>query len=78
MGVGLPGGLPLGVVELIAQRLVLGRQISDSLLQRRDLLLQRGDDRVEAPVLLTELFDQREGFRQPKRVRGHDPPLEWT
>jgi hypothetical protein len=32
MGVGLPGGLPLGVVELIAQRLVLGRQISDSLL----------------------------------------------
>jgi hypothetical protein len=31
MGFGLPGGLPLGVVELIAQRLVLGRQISDSL-----------------------------------------------
>jgi hypothetical protein len=65
MGVGLPGSLPLGVVALIAQRLVLGRQISDSLLERRDLLIQRGDGCVEAPVLLTELFDQREGLRQP-------------
>jgi hypothetical protein len=27
-------------------------------------------------VLLTELFDQREGLSQGFRVRGHDPSLQ--
>jgi hypothetical protein len=67
----LPGGLPLGFVELVAQRLVLGHQIGDPLLQGRD-------DGAQGPVLLTESFDRREGFRQAGRVRGHDPALRWT
>jgi hypothetical protein len=52
---GLPGGLPLSFVELVAQRLILGRQIGDPLLQCRD-------NGAQGLVLLTELFDRRQGF----------------
>ncbi|MBV8266752.1 MAG: hypothetical protein JO252_10545, partial [Planctomycetaceae bacterium] len=41
-----------------------------------DALLQRDDDGAEGLVLLAEWFDQREGFGQGVRVRGHDPPLQ--
>ena len=43
--------LALGFVELVPQRLVLGRQSGDP-------LLQLGDDRAEGLVLLTVLFNQ--------------------
>jgi hypothetical protein len=39
-------------------------------------LLARGDDGAEGLVLLTELFDQREGVCQGQRVRGRDPTLQ--
>ena len=63
---GLPSGVALGLVELVAERLVLGHQIGDP-------LLQSGEDGAEGLVLLTELFDQRERLCQGVHVRGHDP-----
>jgi hypothetical protein len=68
---GLPRGLALGLVELIAEGLVLRRQIGDS-------LVQRGNDGAEGLDLLTELFDQCESVCQRLRIRGHDPSLRWT
>jgi hypothetical protein len=68
---GLPRSLTLGLVELIAEGLVLCRQIGDS-------LLRRGDDGAEGLDLLPELFDQCVSVCRRLRIRSHDPSLRWT
>jgi hypothetical protein len=64
---GLPSGLALGVVELVAQGLAFGDQLGDP-------PFEGGDDGAEGEDLLLESIDQGKSFRQVLYARGHGPP----